>query len=191
MNEEIARSHYLQLPEDAQALLRQANSPPRLVAHLVLVHDVATGLVGELGRTFPELNFDKESVLFGAATHDIGKATHRNELKGPGKLHEEFGRELLIRLGVPESRARFALTHGNCLTAPDIRIEDMLVALADHTWKGKRCGELESVLAGAIAHQTGTPEWECFASLDEIAQRLSNGADERLAWMSQFPVDSR
>ena len=179
------------MPEDAQVLLGQVNAPPRLIAHLILVHDVAAKLVEEFSRAFPESDFDKQAVLFGAATHDIGKAIHNNELKKPGKLHEEYGRELLKQLGVSEDRARFAFTHGNCVDASGIRIEDLLVALADHTWKGKRSDELESLLVEVIVREVSRPAWECFAVLDEIVQKLAAGADERLAWMAQFPAEPK
>lgn len=53
------------LPEAAQRLLDLAAAPPRLVAHLRLVHDVAVVLLdGVLGR-WPGLPVDREAVLFG------------------------------------------------------------------------------------------------------------------------------
>ena len=39
---------YRKLPEEISALLSKQNSPPRLVAHLTLVHDVAMDLVAKI-----------------------------------------------------------------------------------------------------------------------------------------------
>ena len=52
-------------------------------------------------------------MLFGAATHDIGKTPHPAELSGPGSAHEEAGRELLLSLGGSPRLARFAATHAS------------------------------------------------------------------------------
>ncbi len=63
---------YAPLPPSAQRSCGAVNMPSRLAAHLVLVHDVAFRLVKALRGAFPELQFDEESILFGAATHDLG-----------------------------------------------------------------------------------------------------------------------
>jgi len=39
----------------------------------------------------PALSFDADAVAFGAATHDIGKARHLEELTVPGVRHEAAG----------------------------------------------------------------------------------------------------
>lgn len=78
---------YRKLPEAIADLLLNHNSPPRLVAHLTLVHEVAIDLVEEIHKSFPFLVFDKEAVLLGAASHDIGKAKLPAELTGGGSEH--------------------------------------------------------------------------------------------------------
>ncbi|WP_149827939.1 phosphohydrolase [Streptomyces tailanensis] len=88
------------LPERAVELLRVLAAPPRLVAHLRLVHDVAYELADWMEQRYPELSFDRAAVLFGAATHDIGKTAYVGELSGPGSAHEEAGRRLLLEHGV-------------------------------------------------------------------------------------------
>jgi hypothetical protein len=181
---------YLALPEEASKICVKVNAPPRLVAHLTLVHDVSIRLVDNLQKAFPDFRFDRESVLFGAATHDIGKATYVNELSGPGKLHEAHGRRLLMELGVPEPRSRFAYSHGNWDDNAEIQVEDLFVALADNCWKGKRNAELEDRIVNEIARQTGRPEWDVFSALDDILQGLTVDADERLVWQAQFSVSS-
>jgi len=42
MNDPFLNSAYRQLPPETVKLLRQVAAPPRLVAHLILVHGVAT-----------------------------------------------------------------------------------------------------------------------------------------------------
>src|ERR1044071_5007934 len=81
------------LPDRVVELLGKVGAPPRLAAHLRLVHDVAWRIARWIEREFPDLEFDVESALFGAATHDIGKAVHREELSGPGHAHELGGYE--------------------------------------------------------------------------------------------------
>jgi hypothetical protein len=84
------------LPDQVARLLRDLDAPPRLAAHLRAVHDVAHQLVDWTARRHPAPRFDRDAVLFGAATHDVGKAVHPAELSGPGSAHEEAGRELLL-----------------------------------------------------------------------------------------------
>jgi putative nucleotidyltransferase with HDIG domain len=179
---------YKPLPTDAANLCAQTSAPPRLVAHLILVHDTAAKLVDQLIATFPDLAFDQQAVLFGAATHDIGKATHRQELTQPGKNHEQAGRELLTKMGSSADRARFAYTHGNW-NQPGTTPEDLIVALADNCWKGKRVDELETKFSELLSRSTGNPPWACYAQLDEILESLAQGADERLARQQTFSAD--
>ena len=58
-------------------LLERLHVPPRLAAHPRLVHDVAVQPTTMLAE---QLAFDRTAVLFGAATHDISKVVHPNEL---------------------------------------------------------------------------------------------------------------
>jgi hypothetical protein len=92
------------------------------------------------------------------------------------------------RLGVPERRARFAFSHGNWNGGPPAQLEDLLVALADNCWKGKRVSDLEIMVVKEIAHVTRRPDWDVFAALDDILQEVAADADRRLAWQAQFPV---
>src|SRR4051812_33975635 len=101
------------LPPQVTELLETLGAPPRLAAHLRVVHDVARQLTRALADQCPQLRFDRDAVLFGAATHDIGKTIHLGELTGPGSAHEEAGYELLLRHGVDEALARFARTHAS------------------------------------------------------------------------------
>lgn len=181
---------YKPLPDDALKICQVVNAPPRLIAHLTLVHDVACKLVTYIQNAFPDIELDKGSVFFGAATHDMGKAVCPEELTGPGKSHEMQGADLMKKLGVSAQRARFAFSHGNWDGNPAIKIEDLLVALADNCWKGKRVSELETKVVDVIARTTGNDHWQVFAVLDDILQKLAADADHRLAWQAQFPAVS-
>ncbi|WP_240521662.1 HD domain-containing protein [Amycolatopsis vastitatis] len=166
------------LPPRARELLESLGAPPRLGAHLRLVHDVAVTLTG-----WVRADFDVPAVLFGAATHDIGKILHPAELSGPGSLHEVAGYSLLLSQGIEEASARFARTHGSW-DAADVTFEDLLVSLADKVWKGKRVPELEQ----RVTARLGGPAWETFLALDDELERIAAGADARLAFQAAYPT---
>jgi hypothetical protein len=175
------------LPHTAQDLCRQLNAPPRLVVHLQLVHDAARTIVLTLKEAFPGITLDEPAILFGAATHDLGKTIYPEELGASGKKHQEEGPALLISKGVDPRLARFALTHSQW--DDSMPIDDFVVALADEVWKGGRLPDLEAVLAKAIAGQTGVMEWQVFSRLDEILGQIAEGADQRLAYQRSFGVN--
>jgi hypothetical protein len=170
------------LPPRARALLESLGAPPRLAAHLRVVHDVAVTLTG---WARPLAEFDGTAVLFGAATHDIGKIRHPEELSGPGSAHEVAGYRLLVEHGVEEASARFARTHGSW-DAPGVTLEDLLVSLADKVWKAKRVPNLEERVAAALS--AGRPLWEAFMALDDELERIAAGADARLAFQASYPT---
>jgi len=169
------------LPEDVRRLCDTIDAPPRLVAHLTIVHDVAGELVDAIQEYFPNLTVDADSVLFGAATHDLGKVSHRSELTGPGSQHEQDGPTLLEEQGIPTQLARFARTHGSW-SVEELPLEDLLVALADCVWKGQRLEELETQVTKQLSDRTGKEQWEVFSKLDGLLEEIANRGDERLAW---------
>ncbi|WP_406461115.1 HD domain-containing protein [Streptomyces sp. NBC_01622] len=177
----------LPLPDRVVGLLSELGSPPRLAAHLRAVHDVAHQLVDWLEQHCPAVPVDREAVLFGAATHDVGKTVHVCELSGPGAAHEEAGRTLLLGHGVGPELARFAATHASW-ARPGVGLEDLLVSLADKVWKNKRVPELEDLVVARLAGASGRAVWEEFMALDEVLARIGDGADERLAFQASFPV---
>ncbi|MEO3829629.1 HDIG domain-containing metalloprotein [Actinomadura sp. B10D3] len=175
------------LPERAARLLEDVGAPPRLAAHLRAVHDVAAELVAWAADRHPALAVDAEAVLFGAATHDIGKALHPAELTGPGAEHERAGHALLRERGVEERLARFARTHASW-DGPDIGVDDLLVSLADNVWKATRVPGLEQRLMDVLAAASGQEKWQVFMDLDDVCDRLAAGADRRLAFQSAYPA---
>lgn len=175
------------LPEEAARLLRLLGAPPRLAAHLRLVHDVACDLTAWLAHRHPALPLDRDAVLFGAATHDIGKTAHLSELSAPGSAHEKAGQELLLAHGVPPHLARFAATHATW-TLPDLALEDLLVALADKVWKNKRIPELEDLVVSRLAETSGRTVWEEFMDIDDALTAAGEDAHKRLAFQASYPV---
>ncbi|MEU6549564.1 HD domain-containing protein [Streptomyces sp. NPDC046915] len=175
------------LPAHVAELLRRVAAPPRLVAHLRAVHDVAVQLVDWVQHDCPGLEFDRDAVLFGAATHDIGKTLHPAELSGPGARHEAAGRELLLAHGVDPELARFAGTHASW-AEPGVHAEDLLVSLADKVWKNKRVTELEDLVVARLAEAGGRPAWEAFLRLDSFLTAVGEDADRRLAYQAAHPV---
>ena len=173
------------LPQEAHRLLTTLNAPPRLLAHLALVHDAAAEILDTLQARWPDLKIDRDAVLYGAATHDIGKCLHINELTGPGNKHEQDGLVLLRQHGVSLERSRFARTHGTWKTEPNLALDDLIVALADHCWKGCRDEALETVIAGRIAESLEIETWKTFMVLDEIVSQVASRGEERLAWQRQ------
>ncbi|MFF2082750.1 HD domain-containing protein [Nocardia sp. NPDC058176] len=176
-----------QLPDSAAAIVRVLDAPPRLAAHLRAVHDVACQLADWLKTTYDTVLFDADAVLFGAATHDIGKVLHPAELSGPGSAHEAAGQQLLLDQGVHESAARFARTHA-AWTEPDIGMDDLLVSLADKIWKAKRVPELEQLIVQRVAAAGGQEPWQVFMMLDEELDRIAADADQRLAFQAAYPI---
>ena len=160
-------------------LLEQERAPPRLVAHLTLVHDVAIRLLRALRHT----PVDGTLGRLGAATHDLGKARVPSELSAPGTTHEALGVTLLLDAGM-STVARFARSHGLAPDDPSLTLEDLLVQAADTLWKGKRDQHLDA----AIVRHLGEPAWQHFLTWDEIAGRLTAHATDRLEWQRRFSI---
>jgi HD domain len=174
------------LPDQVVELLVAVDAPPRLAAHLRAVHDVAWQLAAWVERHHPTASFDRRAVLFGAATHDIGKTVHTDELSGPGSEHEPAGYEILLARGVDARLARFARDHGSWHAA--VGLEELLVALADKVWKAKRVPELEQLITDRLAAASGQEPWQVFMALDDELNRIAEDADRRLAFQSAYPV---
>lgn len=175
------------LPEEVARLLQDLDAPPRLAAHLRAVHDVACQLADWLTRQYPAIRFDRGAVVFGAATHDIGKTAHVAELSGPGSEHEEAGRQLLLARGISPELARFAVTHA-AWTRPEIQIEDLLVSVADKVWKDKRVPDLEDLVVSRLAEASGRSAWEEFLAFDDLLTSIGQEAGHRLAFQAAYPV---
>jgi hypothetical protein len=182
------------LPAAVEGLLAARGASPRLTAHLMLVHDTAVSLTAGVSAAWPRVTYDRQAVLLGAATHDVGKVVHPEELSGPGHAHEEAGVRLLIESGITERQARFARTHARWeeqlhgAQGRESGLEDLLVALSDKVWKGKRAEALEQATAQIIAARSGEALWQVWLALDDLLSGLAATADERLAWQARHPI---
>jgi hypothetical protein len=159
-------------------LLTELRAPRRLVTHLELVHEAASALAGVISDLWPGVGVDDDAIHFGAATHDIGKIEHPEELYAPGYEHEEAGYRLLLRRGVDPALARFARTHRRWQEGSTI--EDLLVALADRVWRGKRDEDLEMAVARRLSEAAGEELWASYSKLDDLLTRIAAGADSRI-----------
>ncbi len=176
--------HYLhRLPSEVAHLLQAVGASRRLTAHLTLVYDTAVRITTGLEEYWSCTQYDKQAVLFGAATHDIGKVFYPNELVEPGTKHEEIGPTLLIERGFPGELARFARTHGQWENTEDI--EDLLVALADKIWKGTRSKILEGRIVQNIAQTCNEESWQVYLKLDDLLTKIAESAHERLDWYAK------
>lgn len=163
--------------DDALALLERLGAPPRLRRHHALVVEAANELVAGLQEF--SAHFDVREVLIGAALHDVGKILHPDEMSVPGSRHEAAGRALLDEQGLGEL-ARFCITHAEW-DDDSVALEDLLVALADKLWKGKRTLALEQRVVDRLSACSGLPSWQVFTLADEAFERVASRGDERLA----------
>ena len=178
------------LPEAAQALLDRLNAPPRLVAHLLLVHDTAFQLITLIQAKWPDIHLDDDAILLGAAVHDIGKVQYPEELSYLGAEHEQAGERLLAEAGIEARIARFARTHGSWPQEADIELEDLIIALADTCWKGKRDDKLEEMIIKELSVKVKDERWNVYLALDDMIETVAEDANRRAAWQALFPVES-
>ena len=174
----------LDLPTELENLLEILNSPERLKRHLRIVHATAFEILKQLKVEWPTLDLNQELILFGAATHDIGKTEITDELFESGKRHELTGMIILLNHGFTKEQSRFALTHGNWQD-DSLNIEDLLVALSDKIWKGSRIDDLEKLLGQKLSSMLNCNYWDVYGKLDSILSRIALGADEKLNWQGQ------
>jgi len=155
-------------------LLRALGASPWLVRHHELVLEAAVLLCDGLA----DVAFDRDAVLAGAALHDAGKVVHPAEQSAPGHQHEAAGHALLVAHGVPETIARFCITHA---AWSEGTLEDLLVAAADALWKGKRNTALEQALVAKLAAVTGASAWTLFDRVDTLCDAIAADGDARLS----------
>lgn len=161
----------------ARTVLREIGAPERLIRHGDLVAEAAEEI---LEVVMSLVAVDAQLVRLGARLHDAGKALHPHELERPGRAHEEDGGALLLRHGVDPRVARMCHTHARWRETPDATLEDLLVALADSLWKGRRDDELEQRVVDVIATHAGKGRWDIFTPLDNAFERIAAGSQNRL-----------
>ena len=92
---------------------------------------------------------------------------------------------MLLASGVSPRLARFALSHGNW--EAESQPEDLLVALADTCWKGKRLEPLEEKVARIISDATSEDFWTVYLSLTDLLEHLAEGGPRRLELQNGYP----
>ena len=164
--------------QDAYQLLQDLGAPQHLIQHVKLVGEAAEILI----RQFQQLNleFDSDWIRLGVAFHDTGKILHPLELLEKGNRHEAAGETLLLSQGIDPKIARCCRSHGQWQQL-ECSFEELVVALADNLWKGKRYRELEERVIAKVARMSMQDNWYIFVSLDDRFEEISRGGDLRIA----------
>jgi hypothetical protein len=169
------------LPTLAMNVMERIRPSWPLLLHHYLVHDVAVEICAGMRMQCPTMVFDADAVLAGAATHDLGKLLHPNELHSPGRRHQRSGERLLRSSGLRPALARFALTHGATEREyPALPIEDLLVALADRAWSGSRKEALEREIMARVQSACNLEPWDAFHCVDGLVAGVSERSALRL-----------
>ncbi len=162
---------------DALKLLDVLGAPEHLKTHAHLVGEAADLIIKKCDDMgFP---IDGGFVRIGVVIHDVGKIVHTNEMTGSGSKHEPGGQKMLLQQGVDPAIARCCLSHARWASM-DCSIEELLIALADKLWKGKRAEELELKIIDQFALMIGKQRWDIFAELDSHFEEVAAGGHERL-----------
>ncbi len=163
--------------EEAFLLLNELNAPSRLIIHAELVKETAEEIIERLSAY--DIPLDYNYVRIAAVLHDAGKIIIASELSSPGKCHEEEGKRLLLRSGIDPALARCCLSHAG-YNEMDCTLEELLVALADKLWKGKREPELELMIIDRISRLTGKERWDLYLKLDNGFEDIAEKGSQRL-----------
>ena len=163
--------------EDAYSLLRSLSAPEHLLTHVELVGEAADLLIEKCSEL--NLNIDFEFIRIGVAIHDAGKIVHTQEMTGPGSEHEPEGQRMLLSEGVAENIARCCMSHARWAEM-ECSIEELLIALSDKLWKGKREEQLELIVVDRIASLMKKDRWDIFQDLDSHFELIAAGGEDRL-----------
>lgn len=170
--------------DEAHATLAQLGAPAHLIRHTVLVGEAAELLLEAMRDVDAEL--DAHLVRLGVVFHDAGKIRHPRELAEPGNAHEPAGQAMLLEAGVDATVARCCLSHARW-AAMEVSFEELVVALADHLWKGKRNPALEERVIAAAAIRAARGVWDLFVPLDTWFEKIAADGASRLARSSVAP----
>ncbi|WP_295619563.1 HD domain-containing protein [Chamaesiphon sp. GL140_3_metabinner_50] len=164
--------------EDAYKILQDLNASPHLIQHVKLVAEAAEILILQFQQI--NLSFDPEWVRLGVAFHDIGKTLYPIELIERGNKHESAGEQLLLNRGIDPKIARCCRSHGQW-DRIECSFEELVIALADCLWKGKRNVELEHLTISKAAQILRQDYWDVFVKLDDRFEEIARGGDLRLS----------
>lgn len=163
--------------EEAYKLLADLGAPEHLKVHVQLVGEAADLLI----EKFQELQvpIDQNFIRVGVAIHDVGKIVHTNEMTGSGSEHEPEGQRILLDRGVSPEISRCCMSHARWETMTCCP-EELIIALSDKLWKGKRVETLELKVIDTIAELIKTERWDIFAELDLHFELIAARGHERL-----------
>ncbi|WP_310484202.1 HD domain-containing protein [Chamaesiphon sp. VAR_48_metabat_403] len=163
---------------DAYRLLQELSAPLHLIQHVKLVGEAAEILILQFQQL--DLGFDLDWIRLGVAFHDTGKILHPSELVEKGNRHEAAGETLLLSQDIDPKIARCCRSHGQWQQL-ECSFEELVVALADNLWKGKRNRELEHRVIGKVAQMLGKDYWDVFGCLEDKFEEIATSGDSRLA----------
>lgn len=163
--------------KEAFELIDELGTPEHLKTHVTLVGEAADLLIEVISSLGIELDF--EFVRVGVVIHDIGKTVHINEMTGPGSEHEPEGEKILLERGISPRLARVCMSHARW-EQMDCSFEELLIALSDKLWKGKRVESLELKVVDLAALHLGKDRWDLFTELDYKFEEIASGGHERL-----------
>ncbi len=148
-----------------------------MILHVKLVGEAGELLIDQIEKF--NIQFDKEFIRLGIVFHDAGKIVYQNEIFEKGKNHETAGEKLLIENGINPKLARCCRSHGNWKSM-DCSFEELIVALSDKLWKGKRESELEKQVVNKIAEIGKKDEWDTYVEMDSCFEEIASFGDQRL-----------
>lgn len=164
--------------EEALDLLNRLGAPNKLIRHLELVGEAGDELLSMLDEM--RVQYDKLFVQIGIALHDAGKILHPEELHASGNMHEEAGEKLLLEHGVEEKLAQCCRSHSQYDNL-NVSFEELLIALSDKLWKGKRESDLELRVIDETATRLDTDRWTLFGAMDTRFEDIAAKGDRRLS----------
>lgn len=163
--------------DDAYVFLKELGASSKLIVHVKLVAEASELLIAKLRSL--NIGFDISFVRLGVAFHDAGKILHPEELQIKGVHHEAAGEQLLIANGIDAELARCCRSHGQWQTM-ECTLEELLVALADTLWKGKRNQDLENLVIKSLSKQYSKDYWELFMEMDACFEQIAEDGYSRL-----------
>lgn len=163
--------------KEAYDLLQKLGAPEHLKTHVTLVGEAADLLIDALRELGVELDF--EFIRTGVALHDIGKIIHTSEMTGPGSEHEPEGEKILINNNASPKLARVCMSHARW-DKMECSFEELVIALSDKLWKGKRVDSLELDIVDKAANILQKERWDIFPELDLKFEEIATGGHERL-----------
>ena len=163
--------------EDAYSLLNNLGASKQLVTHAKLVGEAADLLIQKCEEL--KLALDYEFIRMGVVIHDVGKIVHLHEMNMPGSEHEPEGQKILLDKGVSTRLARVCMSHARWVEM-ECSLEELLIALSDKLWKGKRVGSLELEVVDRISDLLDVERWDIFTDMDMKFEEIAAGGYERL-----------